>query len=60
MKNIKYRTFIIEYIPTIDAYKCWQDSSIPYVRKSTCFYADSIIEAKQDIDEMMDFDPSDV
>ena len=57
---MKYRSFIIKYVPALDAYECWQDSTIEKVREYTQFYADTVEEAKEEIDEMMDFDPSDV
>ena len=49
--------FIIEYYG--NAYKYYQDTDIKSIRNNI-MYADTIEEAKREIDEIWDFDPSDI
>ena len=56
---MRYRTFIIEHDENTGAYKYFQDSDIKSIRNNI-MYADTVKEAKEDIDEIWEFDPKDV
>lgn len=56
---MKYRMFIIEHDENTCAYKYFQDSDIKSIRNNI-MYADTVKEAKEDIDEIWEFNPNDV
>lgn len=51
--------FIIEHDENTGAYKYYQDTDIEFIRNNVR-YADTVREAKEDIDEIWDVDPNDV
>lgn len=56
---MKYRSFIIEFDSDIGKYVYYQDTNFFFIRDIK-YEADTIKQAKEEIDEMIDLDPSDV
>jgi len=56
---MKYRSFIIEFDSDTGKYIFYQDTDLFFIRDIK-YEADTVKQAKEEIDEMIDFDPSDV